>query len=161
MMYRGCMILTSGQQGMREQRQERSGQLWHTRMLPLLALFALLPGITGCQFKQSAFALTASNAGSTFAAAALTLRYAHEGKITTAYASSSFMNYQSQLQNVDQQLPMQKGAPDTHTIQSLLKLYQPAIQTINAPCLDSSCNWHAQIAALNRASDAFLKAGGQ
>jgi hypothetical protein len=78
-------------------------------MFLLLTLLLLLLGATGCQFKQSAFALTASNAGSTFAAAALTLRYTHEGKVTPAYASSSFMNYQSELQNVDQQLPTQQG----------------------------------------------------
>ena len=158
-MYREYMLLTSGWQKVREQR--RSLQLGYRWMLLLLALLALLLITTGCQFKQSAFALTASNAGSTFAAAASTLRYAHEGKITTTYASSSFQNYQSELQGVDQQLPTQNGAPDTHTIQRLLKLYQPAMQTINTPCLDSSCNWHAQIAALNQASDAFLKAGGQ
>ena len=155
------MLPTTGWQEARRERQERHRYAWYTEMLLPLILVLLLLGTTGCQFKQSAFALTASNAGSTFAAAALTLRYVHEGKITPAYANSSFQNYQSQLQNVDQQLPAQKGAPDTHTIQSLLQLYQPAMQTINNPCLDTSCNWHAQIAALNQASEAFLKAGGQ
>jgi hypothetical protein len=152
-------MLTTGWQEARGERHERHKHVWHTPMFLLLTLVSL--ATTGCQFTQAGFALTVSNAGSTFAAAALTLRYAHEGKITPAYATSSFQNYQNELQNVDQQLPTQPGAPDIHTIQRLLQLYQPAMQTINNPCLDSSCNWHAQITALHRASEAFLKAGGQ
>jgi hypothetical protein len=160
-MYRKYGILITERQEAREERQEQRRSPWHPRMLLLIALFPLLLVTTGCQFQQSGFALTVSNAGSAFAAAALTLRYAHEGKITRTYARSSFMNYQSELQNVDQQLQMQQGAPDIQTIHRLLQLYRPAMQTINAPCLDSSCNWHAQIATLEQARDAFLKAGVQ
>jgi hypothetical protein len=132
---------------------------WQKGCCFLFILLALLLMTTGCQFKQSAFALMASNTGSTFAAAALTLRYLHQDHITTAYARSSFLNYQSRLQNVEQQLPTQENAPDTSIMQGLLKLYRRAMQAINHPCLDSSCHWHAQMIALDRASQAFLKAG--
>ncbi len=124
-------------------------------LLPVLLLL-----VTGCAFQQSAFQKVAGNAGSEFAAAATTLSYAHEGKITSAYAASSFVNYQSQLDGLDQTLPSQQGAPDTHTVQHLLALYKPAVQVIDHPCLDASCSWRVQVDTLNRASKAFLEAGG-
>lgn len=127
-------------------------------MSPLLLVLLMT---TGCQLTQSTFSRTVGNAGAAFSAASTTLAYAHEGKITSAYAQSSFVNYQSELNGLDQQLPSQQGAPDKRTIQHLLDLYRSAIQAINQPCLQASCHWQAQVAALNRASQAFLMAGGQ
>ena len=95
-----------------------------------------------------------------FAAASTTLTYAHEGKITYAYAASSFVNYRGELDGLDQQLPSQSGAPGAGTVQHLLELYKPAIQADDAPCLNDACDWRAQAAALDRASKAFLEAGG-
>ncbi len=129
--------------------------IWLVLLVPLL-LF-----MTGCQIAQSAFANSASNAGSALAAASATLSYTQEGKITSAYARSSFVNYQSELSGLDQSLPSQHGAPDQHTVQQLLALYKPAIQVVNQPCLESHCDWRAQISILDQASKAFLKAGGQ
>ena len=125
-----------------------------------LLLLVLVAMVTGCQLTQPAFARTAGNAGSAFAAAETTLSYAHEGKITYAYASSSFVNYQSELDGLDQSLPSLQGAPGKQVVRHLLDLYKPAIQAVDAPCLKESCNWRAQVAALNRASKAFLEAGG-
>ncbi len=122
----------------------------------VLVLMALL---AGCQFTQSPFALTVSNAGSEFAAASTTLTYAHSGKITTQYAQASFVNYRSQLDGLDQQLPSQQGAPGKSTVDHLLALYKVAIPAVDKPCLDASCNWQAEVAALNRTSQAFLEAG--
>ncbi len=70
-----------------------------------LLLMVLVAMVAGCQLTQPAFTRTAGNAGSAFAAAETTLSYAHEGKITYAYASSSFVNYQSELDGLDQSLP--------------------------------------------------------
>ena len=126
-----------------------------------LSLCVLLFVLTGCQFAQSAFTRTASDAGSALAAASTTLTYAHAGKLTMAYTKASFESYQSELSGIDQQLSAQQGSPDTRTVQHLLALYKTAMQAINQPCLDASCNWHAQITALTQASNAFLKAGGQ
>ena len=125
----------------------------------IFLLFVLLLLLTSCQLTQSAFAKTVGDAGSAFAAASTTLTYAHEGKITMAYAASSFVNFQSELNGLDQALPSQQGAPDAHTVQHLLDLSRPAIQAVNNPCLSESCDWHAQVAALDRASKAFLEAG--
>src|SRR5690349_16273025 len=66
-------------------------------------ILLLLLLLTGCQMTQSGFARTANDAGSAFAAASTTLTYAHTGKLTTAYAQTSFENYQSELSGVDQQ----------------------------------------------------------
>lgn len=133
----------------------RNTGIWFLLLLPLLLLF------NGCQAAQSAFANTAGNAGAAFVAASTTLAYAHEGKITKAYASSSFINFQSELNGLDQSLPSQNGTPDRLTIQHLLTLYHAAMPIINNPCLQMTCNWHNQVATLNQASEAFLKAGGQ
>ncbi len=124
----------------------------------LLVLATLL---AGCQFTQSPFALTASSAGAEFAAASTTLSYLHSGKITVQYAQGSFVNYRSQLDGLDQRLPSQQGAPVGKAgVDHLLALYKAAILAVDNPCLAASCNWQAQVAALNRASKAFLEAGG-
>ncbi len=124
-------------------------------VLVLLMLFSLS---TACTFTETAFTRTANNAGSAFAAAEVTLTYAHEGKITYSYAASSFVNFQSELSGTDQTLAAQ-GAANTHTLQRLLALFSPAIQVIDAPCLSNMCNWRKQIEILNRARQAFLEAG--
>ncbi len=129
--------------------------------LPALVLLALLIWtLAGCQFTQSPFALAVSSAGAEFAAAATTLSYVHSGKISTQYAQGSFVNYRSQLDGLDRQLPSQQGAPGRASIEQLLALYKVAIRAVDDPCLETSCNWQAQVAALNRASQAFLKAAG-
>ena len=140
-------------------------------MLPVLRnatlglLLLVLLVLSGCQFAQSGFAKTAGNAGGAFAAASTTLSYAHEGKLTFAYARSSFVNYQDELGGLDQELATQPGAPDQRTMQQLLTLYRSAMQVIDQPCLDTGCDWRAQVLLLNKASGAFLKAqaeaGGQ
>lgn len=124
-------------------------------LLPILLLI-----VTGCQFTQAAFPRMASNAGSAFAAAATTLAYAHEGKVTYAYAAASFVNYQSELDGLDQTLPFQSGAPDKRTVQHLLDLYKVAIKAVDSPCLSNSCDWRIQVDALNRTSKAFLEVAG-
>jgi hypothetical protein len=123
-----------------------------------LGLLVLLAGVSACTITQSTFAMTANNAGSAFAAAATTLTYAHDGNITSAYAASSFVSFQSELSGTDQTLTAQ-GAADRRTLHHLLALYTPAMQVIDAPCLSRTCHWRKQIALLDRASSAFLEAG--
>lgn len=113
--------------------------------------------VTACSITESPFARTAGNIGSAFAAAATTLNYAHEGKITDRYAASSFMQFQSELDGTAQALTS-PGGVDAHTLHQLLALYAPAMRIVDDPCLSNSCDWRAQLAALNRASAAFLKA---
>jgi hypothetical protein len=117
--------------------------------------------ITGCQIAQSAFSTKVGNAGAAFAAASNTLKYLHEGKLTSLYARSTFVNYRSELSGLDQQLPLQQGAPGKNEMTQLLNLYRSARQVVNRPCLDSSCDWQAQVTTLDQASNAFLKAADQ
>ncbi len=140
-------------------RISRNGQ-WRSVATGVL-VFVMLMLLTGCQLAQSSFSRTTSNAGAAFSSAALTLRYVHSGKITSAYARSAFMNYQSELQGLDQKLTSQNNAPDPRTVEQLLNLYKPAIHVINQPCLDASCNWRSQLNLLMQAEQAFLKAGEQ
>ncbi len=123
-----------------------------------LGLIVLCFALEGCTFTQNAFTRTANNTGSAFAAAEETLTYAHEGKITYSYTSSSFENYQSELQGTEQALTSQ-GATDKQTLHKLLVLYSSAIQVVDAPCLRSTCNWQQQVVTLQHASQAFLEAG--
>ena len=121
-------------------------------------LLFLLCTLAACTVTETPFARITSNAGSAFAAAATTLSYAHEGKVTFGYAASSFANFQSELNGTNQTLTAQNGA-DRHTLQHLLALYAAAMRVIAAPCLSNSCDWRVQVQTLAQASEAFLKAG--
>jgi len=121
----------------------------------------LFVSLSGCQIAQSKFAQLANDAGGEFAAAATTLSYLHEGKLALPYARSSFEGFRATLDGLDQQLPSLAGRPNDKTISDLLTHYKRAIQAIDNPCLDTSCDWRAQRDVLNQASQAFLKAGEQ
>ena len=125
----------------------------------LLALLFAMLTLAGCGWTESGYVRMAGDAGSTLAAAATTLRDAREARVTAAYARSSFAGYQQQLQGLEQQLPRQDGAPDQQTVQRLLALYRPAALAVAHPCLEGDCAWQAQVAALERASQAFQQAG--
>src|SRR5947207_2541456 len=131
---------------------------WHVCWFASILL--VLPLLAGCQLAQPTFARVASDAGSTFSASSTTMTYVHAGKIPVAYASSSFDNYQSQLSGLDQQLPSLQGAPDRRSVSQLLALYTSAMRAVDHPCLVASCGWRTQLTAPDRASQAFLKAGG-
>jgi hypothetical protein len=124
----------------------------------LCASLALCLAFSGCAATQSDFTRQTASAGGELAAAALTLAAAHQGRLTFAYARGSFVNYQSQLDGLDAQLPGLQGAPDRAMVRHLLDLYAPAMRAVEQPCLDTACDWRAQVGALNRASAAFLQA---
>src|SRR5919109_30144 len=71
----------------------------------------------------------------TLTAAATTLAYAHQKKITPAYAAASFVNFQDEVQGVAGQLPSLQGAPSARTVRHLLALYEPAERAVMHPCL--------------------------
>lgn len=127
----------------------------------LLVIVALLVGLTGCRFTKSAFANEADKAGSQFAAAAATLDYLHDGKLTRAYAKASFVSYEQNLQGLAERLSAASGAPEEAELQSLLQAVRPAEAAVSDPCLDPTCDWASQLAALGQASDALLKAAGE
>lgn len=131
-----------------------------SRLGILLALALVATLLAGCQLTQSPFDRTASNAGAAFAAAEEMLRDAHNGHVTVAYAASSFVNFRAELVGLDAQLPSQQGGPGAAQVKHLLALYGPAMAAVEHPCLSAACDWKGQVAALDAASTAFLKAGG-
>lgn len=126
--------------------------------LRVLVVLFLAFVLSGCQVAKSAFADVADNVGANFAAAATTLQYLHEGKLTRQYARATFFNYASLTSGADATMEHAAGAPDLATLDRLLRLYQPAAQALTNPCLDNSCNWRGQISALEKASGAFRQA---
>lgn len=132
--------------------------MWR-KLVVCVGCIALLLATAGCQIKRPSFSITAGNIGSAFAASEATLLYAHEGKITYAYATSSFVNFQSELSGANQTLAAAQGTPGASTMRQLLFLYREAMRVVNTPCLNDMCNWRVQLSALDRASKAFLKAG--
>ncbi|GHO97759.1 hypothetical protein KSF_078070 [Reticulibacter mediterranei] len=126
----------------------------------LAGVYLLLTlAISACSLTQSPFVRMVDGAGGTFSAAATTLAYFHQGKLTRAYTISSFAGYESQLDGLDQQLPAQQGADDQATVKRLLALYKPAMQVVQQPCLESSCDWRGQVTTLERAGKAFVEVG--
>lgn len=130
------------------------------RYLTLLLVPPLMVGLAGCSATQSDFARTSGNAGSALAAAAATLDDAHRGAITMAYAASSFVNFRSELEGSASQLASASGGPGRHAMAHLVALVERAWPAIARPCLENGCDWRAQVAAIQRASDALVRAGG-
>jgi len=126
-----------------------------------LAAIAALLLLSGCVVTKTQFQNTASGAGGELAAAATTLQYVHEGRLSRAYASSAFASYRDALLITEKQLPSVPGGPGQTTVEELLKLYRPAHRAVEQPCLDDSCDWRVQVQALKKASDALVKAADQ
>lgn len=123
-----------------------------------LAAVVLVGLLSGCQVSKSAFKDEADTVSANFAAAATTLRYLHNGKLTRQYAKASFFNYATVTKGAESTLRSASGAPDQASLNRLLRLYQPAAQAISEPCLDGGCDWRGQVAALEKASGAFREA---
>jgi hypothetical protein len=131
------------------------------RMTLAVTLVALLVAASGCQFRKSAFANSADEAGSEFAAAAETLSYFHSGKLTRNFAEASFVSYEQALSGTDRRLTSANGAPPEGELAPLLETVKRALAAVITPCLDQSCDWQAQVDDLRAASDALRKAAGE
>lgn len=129
-----------------------------TRRLVLIALVLL--GASACGVGKSDFERQAGDTGAEFAAAARTLEAMHNGRLDVRYARASFANYREQLSGVESDLSAAPAATDTSTRDHLLKLYRDAQPAIDAPCLETACEWRGQIRALDSAAQAFIAAGG-
>ena len=127
----------------------------------LAALLAL--GLTGCVqappgWTQTPFQQTASDAGSTFAAAADLLERAHTGSLTNRYLRGAFGNFSEQVANVDTELPTLDGRPDEDAVTALVAVYALARSAIDQPCVEAECDWLGQVAAIRHAAAAFTAA---
>jgi hypothetical protein len=135
---------------------------WRPRFIAqlsrLLAVVVLAIMLSGCQLAKSAFQDEAATVSANFAAAATTLRYLHEGKLTRQYARATFFSYASLTRGADKPLQNAAGAPDPPARARLLALYGPAAEAIKHPCLERACDWRKQVADLEKASGAFRQA---
>src|SRR5919108_312576 len=131
------------------------------RLSLLAVLLACIGGLAACSFTRSAFETKAGDAGAEFAAAARTIQFVHQGKLTAAYARASFVNYQSALEGLDSELPQSDGAPGKGKLDRLVDLYRKAYPAVEQPCLSAGCDWQQQVSRIDQASHALLKAGGE
>ncbi len=115
----------------------------------------------GCSIgTQTPFARAAAAAASSLSAAATTLRFAHDGRLTFEYGKTTFEILEESLDGIDKDLPRLAGSPGQNEVEHLLLLYRTATPAMSDPCLDESCEWHVQLDALDAASDAFDRAAG-
>jgi hypothetical protein len=130
--------------------------------IPSLAAAVLAVALTlsGCEMVRSGFATEAGSAGDELSAAAVTLRFVHEGRITKPYARSAFGNYREVLLTFEPKLRQAKGAPSGAEVNRLVAVYRAAVPVLEAPCLDEGCDWRGQAATLEAAAATLSKASG-
>ncbi len=117
-----------------------------------VALLVVLVITTGCSFSHTPFARTAGDVAATLAAAAASIEYDHQGKLTDAYARVGF---REALAGVDTSLPSLDGAPDAATVGHLIERLRAVRPILSSPCLDDRCDWDGQVQTLRGASDTF------
>jgi hypothetical protein len=122
-----------------------------------VAAAMLLVVCAACSAVATPFQKEASDAASTFAAAAETLTLLHEGKLPESYAQGSFVNYSDATSGLEDQLPSLKGGPGGETIARLVTLTKRANEAVEDPCYDDGCDWRGQVEALRTASDELEK----
>ena len=122
------------------------------------ALILITVIATGCSFAQTPFGRTAGDIGATLAAAAATIEYDHQGRLTDAYARGSFVGFREALAGVDTSLPALGRAPEAAVVGSLIDQLRAVQPVLSSPCLDDRCDWVGQVQALRGASDAFKRA---
>jgi hypothetical protein len=129
------------------------------RCYSALAILVALAA-SGCGVGKSDFQRQSGDAGAELAAAAHTLRAVHEGQLDVRYARASFVNYRESLSGVEANLSSPQTGPETANRNNLIQLYRRAQPALQEPCLESDCNWRAQLDALDAASAALIEAGG-
>jgi hypothetical protein len=138
----------------------RSGSSRGTKRLAAPLLLVLLIAASGCSLTQTEFAQRTDEAAAVMAGAATVLAFAHEQRITGAYARATLASYAPQLEGLDRELAGLKGAPDPAAVRQLVELSRPAREAVDQPCLDEACDWRGQVEALRRAVEAFKQASG-
>lgn len=125
-------------------------------------LVALVLALAACSapsgWTQTPFAREASDAGSTLSAAAELLEAAHTGRLTNRYVRGAFVNLSEQVEGVDSKLPTLEGRPDDATVASLAAGVRAAQPVLASPCVDTGCDWHAQVDTLRSTADKLSKA---
>lgn len=127
-------------------------------MLPGLGLAAVALVLTGCLPTPTTYQKLTADAASSFLAAAATLRFRHEDRLTRTYVVGSFENHRDLLRGLPEQLSRADGAPSAGELERLVGLYERAWPALESPCLDDRCDWRSQRRDLEAAGRAFLEA---
>lgn len=129
---------------------------------PFLATALVSCLLSGCvATTQTPFERTATGAAGTLAAAAQTLRLHQQGRLTTAYARSSFVSFGESLAGVGDELPTLDGAPPRDAAVRLATQLRSVEPILRSACLASSgCDESAQARQLESVRDSLLEASG-
>jgi hypothetical protein len=128
----------------------------------LLAIAASIAvGCAPSGWTETAFAREASDAGSTFSAAAEVLESAHGRRLTRAYVRGAFVNFAELVEGVDARLPTLEGHPPEATSEALVAKVEEASQVLDEPCLSRDCDWRSQVDTLRSAATALQDAAEQ
>jgi hypothetical protein len=121
---------------------------------------AALSACSGEPITETPFVRTASDAASLLSASSETIRNVHEdpARLTIEYAQASIFNYNELLAPVPAELPTLQGAPPSPGVDELVSLINTSLADLADPCLTDGCDWEAQVAQLDDAKDALLRA---
>lgn len=123
-----------------------------------LALLACTLALAGCVGTESPFEQTVGDASSSYSAAATTIRFVQDGRLTVEYAHTTLDLLKESLDGVEEDLPKLGGRPVGFDLAPLTEAYEQATPVLEAPCLLEGCDWDSQISALDRAFKAFADA---
>lgn len=126
--------------------------------LVALAGVAAAAGCAPSGWTQTAFAREASDAASTFSAAAEMLEAAHHRRLTRAYVRGAFVNLAELIDGVDARLPTLEGHPPEATIAGIVARVEGALNAVDEPCLSGDCDWRSQVDVLRSAAEALSEA---
>ena len=132
---------------------------WWMHAIVASVLVLALSGCVPESFSKTQFQREAGDATSLLSAAAMTIEFAHTGKLDDRYAQSSIAQYRDLLVKIPDPATLD-GSPDTDIVGTLQEQLDASRELLADPCLDDDCDWQAQVDALRQASQAFEEAGG-
>lgn len=128
----------------------------------MLALLSTALIVGACSIgTETPFERAAGDAASAYSAAATTLRFAHDDRLSREYSLGSLELYREAVSGVDTELPTLEGAPGSDRVDQLVHAVQAAEPVLEDPCLEVTCDWRSQLQALEQAAQAFEDALAQ
>jgi hypothetical protein len=124
----------------------------------LILLAAAAWGCAPAGWTETPFAREASDAGSTFSAAAEALQAAHARRLTRAYVRGAFVNFRELVEGVDARLPTLDGHPPEAALAAIVAKVDAALTALDRPCLSRDCDWRSQVDTLRNAAEALSDA---
>lgn len=104
---------------------------------------------------ETPFQQAAGDAVSAYSAAATTLGYAHDDRLSREYGVGSLELYREAVSGVETELPSLAGAPSADDVDRLVQAAGAARSVLEDPCLEASCDWRTQLQTLEATVKAF------